>query len=393
MISYKNPYTPNAGKSPKYLAGRNDLLDRVQNQFLAFSEGYNMQPIVYYGLRGVGKTVLLNEIEAVIEKHENTICHHIEIKESSNFIKSMIRACNSTASELSLQEAIKHIKNKLISTINQFTLTWDVSAQTMSVGVTPNEANAITADFSNDFTEILITLGKCAKETNNIIVFFVDEIQYANTQELEAIITALHRVNQLSLPIMMICAGLPKILKTMGDVKSYAERLFQFISVGSLSKTEAIEAIENPARDIGVSYTKDALDYILDVTKGYPYFIQAVCSTIWENHDSNIIDKNAVMSYMNIANEALDSGFFAVRYNRATATERTFMIAMTQCEKTPCEIAAIAKIMNKKPKQISPIRAQLINKGLVYATRHGEIDFTAPQFDMFIRRANLEAFS
>ena len=184
--------------------------------------------------------------------------------------------------------------------------------------------------------------------------------------------------------------GLPKILKEMGDAKSYTERLFEFVEIGSLSVESARDAIIVPAKDLDVDYTEEAVQKILDETKGYPYFIQEICSTIWENHDGKQIDLDAVVTNIPAANKKLDAGFFQVRYDRCTGMEKQFMAGMVKCGELPCTIANVATAMGRTARSISPYRSQLIHKGLIYATSYGEIDFTVPRFDEFMKRAHPE---
>lgn len=237
MIDIRNPYTPGAGVTPKCLAGRDDVIEDAQMRLETISTGYQSRSVVYYGLRGVGKTVLLNAIEERADNYNLLNCH-IEVKETSNFVKALSIACNGFVQTLSLKAALKDKLGKLVSVMKSFSTTWNPEDKTFSVGLSghPQEtAMAGTGDLSNDFTELLVTLGRYAQQADTAICVCIDEIQYATIEELEALITAVHRLNQLGLPILFFCAGLPKILKTMGDTKSYAERLFEFVEIGSLT--------------------------------------------------------------------------------------------------------------------------------------------------------------
>lgn len=390
MIDFRNPYTPGAGMMPKYLAGRDDIIDNAKKRIQTVASGYQTRSIVYYGLRGVGKTVLLNAIENIADDHDLLI-HHIEVKESSNFVKSLSIACNSFVQSLSLKEAVKDKIGKLWSVIKSFSATWNPEDKTFSFELKNQQlefATAGTGDLSNDITELLVTLGRYAKQADTAICFCVDEIQYAKNEELEALITAIHRLNQLGLPIIFFCAGLPKILGTMGDAKSYTERLFEFVEIGSLPILSAKSAITVPAEKLSVRYTAEAIEKIIGQTQGYPYFIQEMCGTIWENHNTKEIGIDEVFANINATNTKLDAGFFRVRYDRCTPTEKLFMSSMVKCGELPCTIANVAQIMKRKVSSISLFRTNLINKGLIYSTRHGEIDFTVPQFDAFIKRVH-----
>lgn len=390
MIDYRNPYTPGAGMMPKYLAGRDNIIEGSKNRIEALAAGYQSRSVVYYGLRGVGKTVLLNTIENIADDN-NLLNRHIEVNETSNFVKALTIACNGFVQTLSLKEVIKDKAGKLWSILKSFSTTWSPEDKTISFELKdqPLEfATAGTGDLSNDFTELLVTLGKYAQQANTAICFCIDEIQYAKTNELQALITAVHRLNQLGLPVLFFCAGLPKILKTMGDTKSYTERLFEFVEIDSLPAPFAEAAITVPAERLSVCYTPEAVDKIIAITQGYPYFIQEMCSTIWENHNSREIDLETVKANIVPTNAKLDAGFFHVRYDRCTPNEKAFMAAMVKCGELPCTMANVAKMMGRGVGSLSPFRGTLVNKGLIYSTRHGEVDFTVPQFDAFIKRTH-----
>lgn len=389
MIDYRNPYTPGAGRNPKYLAGRDQTLDNAQHRLESTSTGYQARSVVYYGLRGVGKTVLLNTIEGMAENRE-MLNRHIEVKENSNLVSAIAIACTSFTQSLSTKEAIKDKMDKLFGVLKTFRAAWNVADKTFTFGMEdiPLVATAGTGELSNDITELLVTLGKYAQQADVSICFCIDEIQYAKQVELESLITAIHRIDQLNLPIIFFCAGLPRILKDMGDAKSYAERLFDFIKIDSLPIEDAKDAVTIPAAKLGVEFTEDAVLQIVDTTKGYPYFIQEMCSTIWENHDGKSVDLNVVLENTELMYKKLDDSFFRVRYDRCTKTEKKFMEAMSSCDKLPCTIATVAAILGKQTRSVSLTRGNLISKGLIYATGHGEIDFTVPQFDEFIRRTS-----
>lgn len=375
---------------PKYLAGRDDIIDNARKRIEAVKAGYQSRSVVYYGLRGVGKTVLLNAIENIADSND-LLNRHIEVKETSNFVKALSIACNSFVQSLSLKEAIKDKVGKLWSIIKSFSTTWNPEDKTFSFELKdqPLEfATAGTGDLSNDFTELLVTLGKYAQQADTAICFCIDEIQYAKIVELEALITAVHRLNQLGLPVLFFCAGLSKILKTMGDTKSYTERLFEFVEIASLPDASAKAAITIPAEDLDVHYSSEAATKIIQITQGYPYFIQEMCNTIWENHNSRAIGIETVCANINPTNAKLDAGFFHVRYDRCTQTEKSFMAAMVKCGELPCTIANVAKVMERRVSSISIFRSNLISKGLIYSTRYGEVDFTVPQFDAFIKRVH-----
>lgn len=253
-----------------------------------------------------------------------------------------------------------------------------------------NELEYTTSgDLADDLTELFVSMGRIAFQTKHTICFFIDEIQYMKEEEVEALINAIHRCNQLRLPIMIFGAGLPKIIRMMGKIKTYSERLFRFEEIDALCEKDAREAIEKPAEKLGVCYTQEALDKIIDQVKGYPYFLQELASIIWDStSNKSMIEMSDVNSSIPIFLNKLDQGFYKMRLDRCTHNEKIFIFAMVKCGDLPCTISNVAKVMNKDVKSISTTRAQLINKGIVYATDYAEIDFTVPGFDNFLKRMN-----
>lgn len=393
-----NPYTPGAGFMPAYLAGREKMLQDAEKYLEAIEKGYPQQSVVYFGLRGVGKTVLLNAIEEIAD-NKNILYEHIEIKERKNqrseqgyFEQQIANVCKKFLHAMSIRESAKSLLKRAVGVLKGFTVTYNPTEGTFSAGVETEDITEYvgTGDLPSDTTDLFVALGKAANESDSTVCFFIDEIQYMKEIEIEALVGAIHRCNQLRLPIMIFGAGLPKILKTMGDAKSYTERLFRFEEVDALKREEAEYAVTAPAADWNVVYSQDALNTIITVTGKYPYFIQAFCSTIWDQCDDDTISKEDVDKALPIFWSNMDKGFFMVRFERCTKREKQFMYAMVKCGDLPCTISNVAEIMQTNVNRISTIRAQLINKGLIYATGHAEIDFTVPQFDGFLRRMNPE---
>ena len=349
---------------------------------------YQAQSVVYYGIQGVGKTVLLNRIESIADDF-NVLRSYIEVKEAGSLIKLLSITCIGFAQTLSLNEALKDKAGKLWSVIELFSVAWNPENRLTPLGpkaLSAEFAAAGTGDLTNDLTELLVTLGKCAKQADASIVFCIDDIQYIKNVELEALITAIHRLNQLGCPVLFFCAALPKICKTLGDIKSYTERLFDFIRINPLTDDEAADAIVIPAKEFDVTYTEEAVEKIRGFAKGYPYFIQEMCSTIWSRAGGKQIDADTVTANDAATNERLDSDFFHVSYDRCTPTEKAFMAAMIKCGKLPCTMAGIAKIMGRDEKAIGVFRSSLIRKNLIFSTNYGEVDFMVPQFAAFLQQ-------
>ena len=378
-----NPYTPGAGVMPGYLAGRDDIIQDGKDSIYSLMNGYPRQPIIYYGLRGVGKTVLLTALKEYAIK-EGVLAFHFEIQEKVSLINDIILSANQTLAKISKVEKIKNIFEVAKNSLQSFTLTYTTGENSISVEMNKKLSEMM---LQSNLVELLLNLGRLAKESKNTIIYFIDEIQYAKQNELEALITAQHRINQERLPITIIAAGLPKILVNMTESKTYAERMFAFIEISSLEYKDAKNAIVNPGKPFDITYTEEALKEIYQITEGYPYFIQQFCYLISKKYKD--IDLNIVNEMKSIFFKELDKSFFKVRFDKCTPREKEFMFAMANCGELPCTVANVAHILNKDLKSISPIRARLINKGLIYATRYGEIDFTIPKFDEFLKRMKL----
>ena len=388
-MQYANPYTPGAGAMPAYLAGRDDIINNASKSLIALNKGYPQQSVIYYGLRGVGKTVLLNKIEESAEEF-GILYEHIEIAEKGSFVRQISNSSKKMIHHMSITESAKEVAKKALGILKAFNVSWNPDDNTFSAGLSEPSPYISTGVLTDDLTEMFVSMGRTASKAGMALCFFIDEIQYMKESEMEALINALHRVNQLRLPIMMFGAGLPKILKIMGEVKSYSERLFKYYQIDRLSADDAEAAIINPAKEFNVVYDSAAIYKIIQLTKGYPYFIQELCSTVWEYSETEIIQLSDVERVVATFLSQLDESFFKVRYERCTKTEHDFLFAMVKCGELPCAISNVAKILRKKVSTISPLRAQLISKGIIHSTGHAEIDFTVPLFDEYLRRINPE---
>lgn len=380
-----NPYRPGAGLMPTYLAGRDEDIDNITQMFIALTMNVPTQSVIFSGLRGVGKTVLINKLQKIAEDND-IFCKHIEVEERNDFI-SQIAACSQAfLRKVSTKEKFRNLIQKPLDAIKALVVSFDPNDNTFSLSLQERELYK-SINLTQSLTEVFVTIGETAYKTETPICFFIDEIQYMKSEELGSLIAALHRTNQLGYPVMIIGAGLPKIYKMLSDEKSYSERLFLYKEISSLTDEQSIKAIEEPAKKFGVSYTKESISKIINVTKGYPFFIQQLCQIVYNNMDNKIIGEEDIENGISAFFETLDTGFFKVRYERCSDGDKKFVFAMVKCGELPCTISNIAKQLKKKVKTISPTRAQLINKGIIYPVRHSELDFTVPEFSGFIQRA------
>lgn len=379
-----NPYRPGAGLMPPYLAGREADIQAVEQMFEALSMNIPTQSVIFSGLRGVGKTVLINRLQRSAEER-GIFCKHIEVEERKDFISQIASCAQGFLRKISTRENLKYLIQKPLDAIKALVISFDPENSTFSLSMQEQELYRST-NLTQSLTDVFTALGEAAYEAETPICFFIDEIQYMKKQELGALIAAIHRSNQLGYPIMIVGAGLPKIYKMLSEEKSYSERLFVYQEIGSLSEEQAEKAITEPVRKLGAEYDEAAVKRIFGTTRGYPFFIQQLCQIVYENAESSVITEEDVLRAEPEFYRVLDNGFFKVRYERCSDADKKFIFAMVRCGELPCTISNVAKKLHKRVSAISTMRAQLISKGIIYSEKHGELDFTVPEFDGFIRR-------
>lgn len=380
-----NPYRPGAGLMPAYVAGRDEDIDNISQMFFALTVNMPTQSVIFSGLRGVGKTVLINKLQKIAEDN-NIFCKHIEVEERNDFISQIATCSQAFLRKVSAKENFKNLIQKPLDAIKALVVSFDPNGNTFSLSLQEKELYR-SVNLTQSLTEVFVTIGETAYKTETPVCFFIDEIQYMKPEELGSLIAALHRTNQLGYPVMVIGAGLPKIYKMLADEKSYSERLFLYKEIGSLPDEQSRKAIGEPAKKFGVSYTEGAISKIINLTKGYPFFIQQLCQIVYHNMSGRVIGEEDIEKSVSAFWETLDTGFFKVRYERCSDGDKKFIFAMVKCSELPCTISNIAKNLKKKVKTISPTRAQLISKGIIYPVRHSELDFTVPEFSGFIQRS------
>lgn len=379
-----NPYRPGAGLMPIYLAGRDEDIQNVEQMFDALTMNIPTQSIIFSGLRGVGKTVLINKLQKIAED-KDIFCKHIEVEERNDFIAQIATCSQAFLRKVSTKEKFKHLIQKPLDAIKALVISFDPNDNAFSLSLQEKELYK-SINLTQSLTEVFVTIGETAYKTETPVCFFVDEIQYMRSEELGSLIAALHRTNQLGYPVMIIGAGLPKIYKMLSDKKSYSERLFLYKEIGSLTDEQSKKAIEIPANKFGITYSDKAIEKIITLTKGYPFFIQQMCQIVFKNTNEKEINISDIEEGINEFFETLDIGFFKVRYERCADSDKKFVFAMVKCGELPCTISNIAKNLHKNVNQISTTRAQLISKGIIFPIRYKELDFTVPEFSGYIRR-------
>lgn len=379
-----NPYRPGAGLMPVYIAGRDEDIQNVDQMFEALTLNIPTQSIIFSGLRGVGKTVLINKLQSIAEDR-GIFCKHIEIEERNDFISQIAECSQSFLRKVSTKEKFRHLVQKPLEAIKSLVVSFNPGENIFSLSMQDRDLY-LSNNLTQSLTDVFTTIGETAQKTETPICFFIDEIQYMKQNQLGSLIAALHRTNQLGYPVMIVGAGLPKIYKMLSDEKSYSERLFVYKQVDSLTYEQSKKAIEEPVRKFHVSYTENAIKKIVEITKGYPFFIQQLCQIVYKRTDSSVIEYSDVDQGIDEFLKMLDDGFFRSRYERCAESDKKFIFAMVKCGELPCTISNVAKNLHKSVSSISTIRAQLISKGIIYPVRYKELDFTVPEFSGFIQR-------
>lgn len=387
MDSRNNPYAPGAGTPPPELSGRDEIIDRASVALDRIREGRAARSLVFYGLRGVGKTVLLNRIRQEAEAR-GIYAVRMEAPEDRSLPALLAPAVRSVLVRLSRLEAAKAGASRALRVLAGFVSALKVKFQDIEVGldVEPEKGIADSGDLISDLSELIVTLGKAAAEKNTAIVLFIDELQYVPETQLAALITAFHNASQEQLPVTMVAAGLPQLLGQMGKAKSYAERLFEFVSIDQLDEEAARKALCVPAEKEGVAFEADAIEEVLKQTHCYPYFLQEWGKHCWDVADVTPITGADARIATNQALAALDASFFRVRFDRLTPNEKKYMRAMAELGAGPHRSGDVADLLGKKVTAAAPTRNSLIAKGMVYSPAHGDTAFTVPLFDGFMKR-------
>lgn len=382
-----NPYAPGAGTPPPELAGRDKLIDAAAVALDRIKEGLSARSLVMYGLRGVGKTVLLNQMRLDAEAN-GTVTVPIEAPEGRSLPAILLPSLRSSMIRVSRSEATKSGLKKILGILASFAKAFRMKYEDIefSIDIEPEEGIADSGDLEHDLTELLQVIGELAKSRGVVVSIFIDELQYVAEEQLAALITALHSANQHRLPITLFAAGLPQLLGLLGKAKSYAERLFDFQFIGALAPEYAREAIIEPARRLKVEYEPEAIDQIVQATECYPYFLQAWGQHCWQEAQQSPITHADARQATEIAIAQLDSSFFRVRFDRLTPSEKRYMRAMAELGPGPHRSGDVAEILQRPVNSIAPTRSSLIRKGMAYSPAHGDIAFTVPLFDGFMQR-------
>lgn len=392
MDDTRNPYTPNAGAMPEILVGRHEQTASFDTLLKRLERGRTDQSMIITGLRGVGKTVLLNQFsEMAREASWEVVDLEASKHDDSRFRQAIFSKLRAAILRLSPRAKWSERAHHAAAVLSAFAVTVNNDGGfTMKWDVPPAEGYADHGDLSMDLTDVLVAMGEVAKEKKSGLVILIDEVQFLRTSQLESLIQAIHKIVQRKLPITFVGAGLPQIAELAGDAKSYAERLFKFPQIGSLSNEDARQALIEPAQTEGVVFDEDAADLAYSITSGYPYFLQELGYQVWSVAEGDRIRRSDIETAREAYEAKLDGSFFRVRLDRATPLQTAYMRAMAQLGPEPQKAADVARVMGRESNQVAPTRAELIDMGLLYTPEHGYAAFTVPDFDKFMMRAVTE---
>jgi len=388
MNPLKNPFSPGAGSPPPELVGRDPILEQARILLGRVKQRRSEKSMLLTGLRGVGKTVLINEIDRMAR---NAGYHTIAVEAYENkplgpLIAQHLRSLLYELDRLAgTGDKVKRGLRVLRSFLGMLKVTYkDV---TIGLDVDAEEGSSDSGDLEIDLPNLFVAVAEAAEERQGAVAILIDEIQYFNKKELGALIMAMHKVQQRQLPLVLLGAGLPILPGLAGDSKSYAERLFSFPEVGALSDGDAAKALRDPAKAAGVAFEEAALMEICRLTKGYPYFLQEWGYQAWNVAPDSPITLQIVEDATVKVVPRLDQNFFRVRFDRLTPSEKKFLRAMAGLGSGAKRTGDIADALRVKIDRLGPVRAKLIKKGMIYSPAHGDLAFTVPLFDEFMLRA------
>lgn len=388
MDPINNPFSPGAGAPPPELVGRDPLLEQARILLGRIKQKRPEKSLLLTGLRGVGKTVLLNEIERMakaagyqtilIEAHEEKPLGELIYPALRGLLYELDRTAGAG-------DKVKRGLAVLRSFIGSIKLT--VGDIALGLDIEPAKGTADSGDLEIDLPNLFVAIAEAAEERGSAVAILIDEIQYLSQKELGAVIMAMHKMQQKQLPLVLLAAGLPVLPGMAGESKSYAERLFNFPDIGALSAADAAKALRDPAREAGVEFLEDALQEVFRLTRGYPYFIQEWGYQSWNTASASPITLQIVRDATPEVMRRLDRNFFRVRFDRLTPGEKNFLRAMAHLGPGNHRTGDIAVTLGMSVKGIGPVRSKLIKKGMIYSPAHGDMAFTVPLFDEFMVRA------
>ncbi|MEI6467752.1 MAG: ATP-binding protein [Verrucomicrobiota bacterium] len=388
MDPIKNPFSPGAGSPPPELVGRAGMLEQARVLLGRVKAKRPEKSILLTGLRGVGKTVLLNEIERLaLQTGYRTVA--VEAHEDKSLAAMLVPPLRKLLYELDRAAGAGDKAKRALAVLKGFIVGVKVSLGDLEVGldIDPEKGAADSGDLESDLPNLLVAVAEAAEERQIPVALLIDELQYFSAKELSSLIMAMHKMQQRQLPMVLLGAGLPILPGLAGESKSYAERLFSFPDIGALSEADAIKALQDPTRAVGVEFEAAAARTIYRLTQGYPYFLQEWGYQAWNRAEASPITARIVKAATATVIQRLDENFFRVRFDRLTPGEKRFLRVMAGLGAGPHRSGDIATGLGVRIGSLGPVRAKLILKGMIYSPAHGDMAFTVPLFDEFMLRA------
>ena len=345
--------------------------------------------MLFLGLRGTGKTVLLNELSNQA-RDLGFLVSRLEAPEKANLAKMLYPEMKKIMRSLSGIERAKELAAAGMRMVRNFASMFQIEVAGVGVGVDPHSDNTESGDLQTDLPDIFESIGLAAREAGKGWLISIDEVQYLSEEDLSALVVSIHRIAQTNLPIVLLGAGLPQLARTAGEAKSYSERLFRYFDIGALDEDSAIDAIKKPIEDADASISSEALRSIVDGTQGYPFYLQQWASCARDVAATKTLSADDALSASQEAIHILDEGFFRVRLDRLTKGEMKYCMAMASLGEGPYAAGKISEVLGKDVKQLGPTRAGIIKKGMIYSTSNGFVDFTVPLFANFMRRQKID---
>lgn len=387
MDPVENPYVPGAGTPPPELAGRGEIVERARVTLARIKRGTPAKSFMLVGLRGVGKTVLLNRVRELAEQ-QGFKAIMAEAHENKSLAALLIPPLRHALLTLDRGEMASHVVKRGLRVLKAFAGAVRVKVDDVEIGldIDGERGTADSGDLENDLPELLVAVAEAAQARATVVALIIDELQYLGGAEFSALIMSAHRIAQRQLPLLLVGAGLPQLVGLAGKSKSYAERLFDFPPVGALASADAALAISAPAAREKVAYDAAALERIVALTQGYPYFLQEWGYHVWNTALRSPITSEDVDRATPLVIRKLDESFFRVRFDRLTPREKEYLFAMAELGAGPHRSGDIATLLTAPVERVAPIRNSLIRKGMIYSPAHGDTAFTVPLFDEFLRR-------
>ncbi len=388
MDPIKNPFSPGAGAPPPELVGREVILEQARVLLARIKARRPEKGILLTGLRGVGKTVLLNEIERMAAKEDYRTLG-LEAHEEKSLAALLVPPLRKLLFDLDRIAGAGDKAKRALGVLKGFMDGIKVKIGEVEVGldIDPEKGTADSGDLESDLPNLFVAVAEAAEERKLLVALLIDELQYFNPKELSALIMAMHKMQQRQLPMILLGAGLPILPGLAGESKSYAERLFNFPEIGALSEADAFKALRDPTEEAGVDFEEAALREVFRLTQGYPYFLQEWGYQAWNRAPASPITLQIVQEATPIVIERLDQSFFRVRFDRLTGSEKRFLRAMAGLGPGAHGSGEVADALGVKINSVGPVRASLIGKGMIYSPEHGNVAFTVPLFDEFMLRA------